>query len=929
MPNPTVSQQVVEGQVYDIRDASARAQIEKISVGISLADDAITYQYKNKLIDTSGTSVTMSGGVPSMSNSASFNCDYVPCNAGDYFTINGTGGSTTRLWAFINSAGLILSKANVYEKGENLIVKAPTNAAFLIVHSKDAGYSFKGKHYLADFVGDNAASGNVSQKIRKPFSIGSEVGQAVNIRSTLAVSSESLKATSTGENMKSFGYYFRMQNGNNAGHKLYYIVDGINVTNVSNVNRIIIDFQASDGTEVVRVEHEPTVERAFGIVQLPDVAALFCVLAGLSTNAVENDWFSVSNIQVYDLTEMFGKGFEPTVEQFRSAYKNENQPMSSAVSTEALAANAYTNKAVQNAFSTVGGKTGVLPTMWEAGGINLNTGKETSTSGHLRTFNYIPVEPGERINYRKPLTEYVLYAIEYETDSQYNDSFIRYVTLSRDRMDSGYVVGANTHYIRLFSHLSNGITREYPPEDAAQKIYLYRDADGTGNVNGEAIMLGLHTNPENQGMLNAIKRARQMTDVLWTPASDIDRVSLLSGKSYSSDKLYYRDVFKAGVTYRGIPYSDKQPFVGDESSIDCFVTAAANPDSVEMQESAYIDRNKASYYGSSCVTLVSYALDLPLRGSEYYQYVDGVDKLFDIYSEGTYHSLETLKLCDILLRSTHASIVTDIIRDKSGNVTHIEVSESTKYGGMNLSDEGSQYGGICRRKMWTVSEFRAWFSDFGVYRYSGLSEVPYKESLYANVPGDGNANMSDKLPIIPYKGNWAFYYSNGQATTVTLLVASTGFTHVRVQKNGVNYGNLIQISGETVSVSCGAEDAIYTAYLCNVDGGTETTTSYPCEWAIVGNDVSHSATVSGSNITFEIVRTGNVFMPIRVEYDGNGVTAAKYSRIKKGSVTVTSMGGGNYKYAFTVTTTHTDYTKYQVRWDAGRCGTVGNELVNR
>jgi len=98
----------------------------------------------NKYIDLSGTSVTMSGGVPAYSGtSATYSVGYMACVGGDVFNINGVGGAQTRLWGFVDSDGLIkaveLSGASATDK----IVTAPEGSAFVIVHTKDGRYSYK------------------------------------------------------------------------------------------------------------------------------------------------------------------------------------------------------------------------------------------------------------------------------------------------------------------------------------------------------------------------------------------------------------------------------------------------------------------------------------------------------------------------------------------------------------------------------------------------------------------------------------------------------------------------------------------------------------------------------------------------------------------------------------------------------------------
>ena len=70
-------------------------------------------------------------------------CAVVDCNPGDKFTIRGTGGSSPRLWAFIDSDDLMLSKANANATATNLEITAPDDAAKCIINT--TGVAFKGQ----------------------------------------------------------------------------------------------------------------------------------------------------------------------------------------------------------------------------------------------------------------------------------------------------------------------------------------------------------------------------------------------------------------------------------------------------------------------------------------------------------------------------------------------------------------------------------------------------------------------------------------------------------------------------------------------------------------------------------------------------------------------------------------------------------------
>lgn len=162
---PAINQVQIDDTVYDIlpefqRKANAvpalQSDLTETDAALNLATGVEKINLADKqYVNLTGTTVTMSDGQPAMQSTNNFNCAVLPCTEGDVFTISGTGGSSARLWGFVDESGSIISKAdsNVEESEKEL--SAPVGAAWLILNNS---------------ISSNAVSyvgGNLSERINK------------------------------------------------------------------------------------------------------------------------------------------------------------------------------------------------------------------------------------------------------------------------------------------------------------------------------------------------------------------------------------------------------------------------------------------------------------------------------------------------------------------------------------------------------------------------------------------------------------------------------------------------------------------------------------------------------------------------------------------------------------------------------------------
>lgn len=348
-----------------------------------------------------------------------------------------------------------------------------------------------------------------------------------------------------------------------------------------------------------------------------------------------------------------------------------------------------------------------------------------------------------------------------------------------------------------------------------------------------------HELPVSVDMQNAIRRARQLTDIKWTPRVNVPRYSTIQGSTE-----HFLDWFYADTEYTGIPYSGAgkgegsgwttpaewgyaHNWLGGIVDFETFVTAARYPNSIMGSKASQASANfDSSPFGSVCTALVNYAVDgaWPLRSISNFFNVAGFFKL----STSTLGALDVNKLAigDFMYTSAHVIIITDLLRDEDGNITHVEMSEAATVGIGNNTVLGSQLGGLARRKMWEVNKWKSMYSDYTIYRRPTFYGIPYTPSKYVDTGNEGNGVNIVDLPCIPYMGN-KFRYKVGYIVNTKILIGATGFNTLVVKKDGSEF-NRFTITGLTeVEVGFSAAGS-YSAYL--LDSSNHKTMS--CTWTV-------------------------------------------------------------------------------------------------
>lgn len=193
------------------------------------------------------------------------------------------------------------------------------------------------------------------------------------------------------------------------------------------------------------------------------------------------------------------------------------------------------------------------------------------------------------------------------------------------------------------------------------------------------------------GVINAVKKAYQMTDLQFTPVNNID---------------YNNGTYYANTTYQGLIYSSVKEidtYVGSDVSFHTFMTAINNPRSKiyteRLNQSPYHGTNCRAYYGTVCSALVSYALGLPVI---YATYDFPTSKLMRKLSSS--HP-DSIQVGDVLYKEDHVALITGLSKDEAGHVKALEISEAVQDGCRRSSILSSNFETLMRTKYISIHRY--------------------------------------------------------------------------------------------------------------------------------------------------------------------------------------------------------------------------------
>ena len=208
--------------------------------------------------------------------------------------------------------------------------------------------------------------------------------------------------------------------------------------------------------------------------------------------------------------------------------------------------------------------------------------------------------------------------------------------------------------------------------------------------------------PKTAAEAAALRRARQLTDFRWTPLRDIPTYTKKDGNF----------LLPAGVEVMGFPYSSTElqdKFIGENVTVESFLSQISNPHS--KLYAAGHGEHSAPNVGLVCNGLARYALGISRRVStRCWLSIPGMKKV----AERQTYTVEDMRLLDVLYAfgdgRNHVALVTDILRNESGEIVEIEVSEAIRP--------------LCVRHRFAADEFIEKHFRYHLCRYEHLEQVP-------------------------------------------------------------------------------------------------------------------------------------------------------------------------------------------------------------
>jgi hypothetical protein len=313
----------------------------------------------------------------------------------------------------------------------------------------------------------------------------------------------------------------------------------------------------------------------------------------------------------------------------------------------------------------------------------------------------------------------------------------------------------------------------------------------------------------------SVEYARIMSRVKWTPVAD----SMPKRGGY----------FTAGKEYTGVPYSSVKHvgrYIGFDIFLKTFLAAVENPKSVLYTENLYGKVSNAEcFYGKVCSSYTSYALQC---GIWYVSKVHG-PQFRDGISVVEPQSAQAVQPGDLIYTppttrngGSHVELVTEVVRNQAGKVTHVRIEESRPQTTSNTLRGAAAFDAHLasrNRELYRITDLDAW-------RGTNSAE----SFLFPNYEEDSATPQINRVLLLD-RGDWV-PYAKGQPVRINIMDRDNqGIRRLVIQRGDKVVEDIEHPDRGVVERSfdiCGD----YTAHCVMADGSS----SQACEFAICDLD---------------------------------------------------------------------------------------------
>lgn len=336
----------------------------------------------------------------------------------------------------------------------------------------------------------------------------------------------------------------------------------------------------------------------------------------------------------------------------------------------------------------------------------------------------------------------------------------------------------------------------------------------------------------------SIAYARIMSGVKWTPVAE----TMPRRGGY----------FTAGTEYTGVPYSSVKHvgrYIGFDIFLKTFLAAVENPQSVLYTEN--LDgkvSNAECYYGKVCSSYTSYALQCGI----WYVSKQHGPRFRDGVTLVAPQSAQAARPGDVIYTppakengGSHVELVTEIVRDAEGKVTHVRVEESrpqTTSNTLRTAEAFNTHIAARNRELYRITDLNAWRGDNKAQAF-----------LFPNYKDDSATPQINRVLLLD-RGYWVPYFK-GQPVKFNIMDRDNQGVRALVIKRGDQVVEEIKAPGKGVIERSFETCGDYTAY-CKLNDGS---LSQACEFAVCELDAEISTTKLSRGAPWEIkLKTDNM-----------------------------------------------------------------------